>query len=593
MIRRSLTTTATPFLAIAALLPALLLQGCSLIAQPTRSDTLTADEAIADTAPPKQIEVPERPFPAETLYALLVAEMAGSRERYDIALGNYIQQAHKTRDPGVAARATRIARYLNARQAALDTSLLWIDISPEDLEARYTAATELAQSGQLDKAMEQSNYLQDHGGKAIYQIIAAQAASSSNEEREALIQQYLTLNKQYPKDTELLVGLGLMYQQQNQPEDALKMARKALDINDELIPAVILETRLLTLLDREDEAIKRAATLLNRHPDNDRLRLQYARLLATTDLEKAQAQFDELLENSPNDPELIYALALINNERGELDTARNYFLELTAFEHHRSSAYYYLGRISEKEQQWDMALQYFLQVEPGPDFMPAALQSTDILVRGGQTGAAHKRLNLLRERFPAQAERFYLLEGEVLSKHLQLTDAQKVLSEGISQFPNSPPLLYSRAMVNEQLDRLDDMEDDLRLILKSDPDNATALNALGYTLADRTTRYDEAYVLISQALQLKPDDPAILDSMGWVQYRLGNYPEAILRLQEAMKAYPDHEIAAHLGEVLWVSGQREEAEEIWKQGLQLHPDSRIITDVINRLKAIESTTSNP
>lgn len=585
MIQRSLTMTTTSVLIIASLF----LQGCSALTP----QTSTANEDASKAAIKEQTKAPERPFPAETLYALLVAEMAGSRERYDIALGNYIQQAHKTRDPGLAARATRIARYLNARQAALNTSLLWIDISPDDMEARYTAATELAQSGQLDKAMVQSNYLQEHGGKAIYQVIAAQASAGSNEQRDTLIQQYQALQKQYPKDTELLVGLGLMYQQQNQLDDALDMAEQALDINDELMPAVILETRILTLLDRQDEALKRTSVLLNRHPDNDRLRLQYARLLASTDLGKAQEQFDELLKNSPNDPELIYALALINNERGQLDTAKDYFLELTAFEHHRSSAHYYLGRIAEKEQQWDMALQYFLQVEPGSDFMPATFQSTDILVRGGQASAAHKRLDVLREQFPLQAERFYLLEGEVLNNHLKLTDAQRILSEGLNQFPNSPPLLYSRAMVNEQLDRFDDMEDDLRLILKTDPDNATALNALGYTLADRTTRYDEAYVLISQALQLKPDDPAILDSMGWVQYRLGNYPEAILRLQEAMKAYPDHEIAAHLGEVLWVSGQKDEAEEIWEEGLKLKPDSRIITDVMNRLKAVESTTSNP
>lgn len=583
MIRRPFTTTATSILAIAALF----LQGCSFLTSQASTETT---EAIN---PQEQPKAPERPFPAETLYALLVAEMAGSRERYDIALGNYIQQAHKTRDPGVAARATRIARYLNARQAALNTALLWAELSPDDLEARFTAGTELALSGRLEEAMTHSNYLLEHRGEGIYQPIAARAESLSNNQREQLIQQYLDLHKQHPKNTELLIGLGLLYQQQNQLDDALTMADKALDIDDQLMPAVILETRLLTILDRQDEAIERVSSLLKKHPENERLRLQYARLLASTDLEKAEQQFDELLKNSPNDPELIYALALINNERGDLEDAKGYFLELTAFEHHRSSAYYYLGQIAEKDQQWDLALQYFLQVEPGPDFLRATYQSTDILVRGGQASAANKRMDVLREQFPEQAERFYLLEGEVLSNHLQLTDAQKVLSEGLTRFPNSPPLLYSRAMINEQLDRLDEMEDDLRLIIKTDPDNATALNALGYTLADRTTRYDEAYVLIAQALELKPDDPAILDSMGWVQYRLGNYPEAIMKLQEAMKAYPDHEIAAHLGEVYWVSGQREKAEEVWSEGLKLKPNSRVITEAINRLKAIESTTSNP
>lgn len=548
------------------------------------SHNATASEALPAPAP---VPPPERPFPAETLYTLLVAEMAGSRERYDIALGGYIQQAHQTRDPGVTARAARIARYLNAREAALHTSLLWVEISPDDLEARFTAATELAQDGQLKAALEHSNYLREHDSTPIYQAIAAKAAASPPQERAELLQAYQALNLKYPEDTEILVGLGLLYQQQNQLEPALSAARKALKLDEELMPAIILETRLLALMDRPDEALKRVSTLLQRHPDNDRLRLQYARLLASTDLEQAKEQFTELLLHNPNDPELIFSLGLVCKELGQLDEARAHFTVLSAYNHHRSSAHYYLGRIAEQQEQWNDAIHHYLQVEPGPDLLPATLQTTDILVRGGQTSAAHKRLNALRNAFPREAERFYLLEAEVLAKHLQLTDAESLLTQALQQFPNSPVLLYSRAMVNEKLDRLDELEDDLRLILKSDPNNYDALNALGYTLADRTTRYDEAYQLISRALELSPDNPAILDSMGWVQYRLGNHQEALEKLQAAMDAYPDHEIAAHLGEVLWVSGRKDEAQKVWRQGLKLNPDSRIIPAVIEQLKAAE------
>lgn len=572
----------TLFISVAALA---LLPGCT--GQFSHHATASEVGPAAEAAAP-----PERPFPAETLYALLVAEMAGSRERYDIALGGYIQQAHLTRDPGVAARATRIARYLNAREAALDTSLLWVDINPDDLEARFTAATELAQDGQLSAALEHSNYLREHGSPPIYQAIAAKAASSTPQEREALLMEYQALQQKYPDDAEIFVGLGLLYQQQDRLDEALDAARQALRLEENLMPAIILETRLLTLMDRPDEALERVSALLKRNPDNDRLRLQYARLLASTDLEQAKAQFTELLLHNPNDPELIFSLGLVCLELGQLDEATAHFTALSAYNYHRSSGHYYLGRIAEQQQQWNEALHHYLQVEPGPDLLPATLQIADILVRGGQAAAAHKRLNALRKAFPHEAERFYLLEAEVLGKHLHLSDAQSLLTEGLQQFPNSPVLLYSRAMVNEKLDRLTEMEDDLRLILKSDPNNYDALNALGYTLADRTTRYDEAYALIERALQLSPDNPAILDSMGWVQYRMGNHKEALQKLRQAMDAYPDHEIAAHLGEVLWVSGKLDEARKIWQQGLKLHPDSRIIPAVMERLNAAGNNGQN-
>lgn len=560
-----------------------ILQGCALLPSGPENQAENKHSSAEVVALEEAVELPNKPFQAETFYALLVAEMAGSRERYDIALGNYVQQAHKTRDPGVAARATRIARYLNARQAALNTSLLWVEISPDDLEARFIAAGELTRSGRLLEAVQHSNVLLENNSTPIYQSIAARAAKTTDTQREQLLDQYQQLLLEHPENTELLVGTGLLLQQQKQPQEALKLARRAIKVKQDLIPAVILEAKLLSQLERPEDALKRLSELLNRNPDNKRLRLQYARLMAGIDLPKAKQQFELLAEQSPKDAELLYSLALINNELGELDAAQDNFTQLVEFDKRRSSAHYYLGRIAEKRQQWEEALKHYIKVEPGPDFMPALLQTTDILVRGNQAAAAHKRLSAARDRFPSQAERFYLLEAEVLSKHTHLNDAQAVLSDGLNQFPGSVQLLYSRAMVNEQLDLISGLETDLRTILKYDPNNATALNALGYTLADRTDRYDEALQLISQALQLKPDDPAIIDSMGWVQYRLGNYDEAVLRLREAMRAFPDHEIAAHLGEVLWVSGDKAGAQQVWQEGLKLTPNSRIIPSVIDRL----------
>ena len=565
-------------------LAALLLQSCATQKPEPQNDT-----PIAVDTPPQQTSTEpktvEKPFAIETLYALLVAEIAGSRERFDIALANYVQQAHRTRDPGIIARATRIARYLNARQTALDTAKLWVDIEPNNHEARFILASELTHSGQLLEALKHSEFLFQQNSSPLFQTIAARASRATDTQRERLLTAYQALHSEHPENTEIAVGLGLLYQQQGNLDTALALAQTALQVDPELIPAAILEANLLADQDRHNEAIERLSILITRYPNNKQLRLQYARLLASVDLELAQQQFEVLSRQSPENPELLFSLALIANERGDYDQAEAYFSKLTHFDSRRSSAYYYLGRLAERKQQWEQALRHYLEVGPGSDFLPALVQTTDILIRGGQSSSAHQRLSAARSKFPSQAEKFYLLEAEALSRYKYFTDAQAILNEGLEQFPNSIQLLYSRAMIHEKLDYITGLEQDLRTIIKYDPNNATALNALGYTLADRTKRYQEAYQLIAKALQIKPNDAAIIDSMGWVQYKLGNFEEAVLRLRQAMSAYPDHEVAAHLGEVLWVIGEHEEAHSAWQQGLELNPSSEIIPATMNRLQA--------
>lgn len=565
-----------------AFIAALALSACTTQLQPEPSaPAVKAEPATADAQSAPEVE--PRPFPAETLYSLIAAELAGSRERFDIALGNYMQQAYKTRDAGVAARATHIARYLNAQSAITNASTLWAELAPDNLEAHFIAGTSLAKSGRLLEASRHSQVLMQNKGVGIYQTIAVQATRSTDTQREQLLEHYLQLLQKHPDNTELMTATGLLYHQNGDTATALDYARKALAIEPKLIAAATLEARLLLAERKTDQALQRLKQLLNEHPNDQRLRLQYARLLAGVDLKAAQAQFQTLLQQSPEDSELLFSMALLTRELGELDSATEYFKQLLSHPKRRSSASYYLGRIAETRENPDQALQHYLNVEPGPDFIAALLHSTDILVRTGKAETAHARLNDLRSKFPDQAERLFLLEAEVLNNHRELDTAKQVLSAALQRFPSSTKLLYSRAMLHQQMDMLDQLEVDLRTLLKYDPNNATALNALGYTLVDRTDRLEEAAELISKALQIRPDDAAIIDSMGWLLYRQGDLEGALVRLQQAMKLMPDHEIAAHLGEVLWQTGAREEARKIWQQGLELKKNSSIILDTIERL----------
>ncbi len=563
-------------------LSASILSACSNLQQPKISDT-DADSPTPVTEPEEKV-IPERPFPAETLYSLMVAELAGSRSRFDIALGNYLQQAHQTRDPGVVARATRIARFLNAHQAALEASQLWTQIEPDNTEAHFIAASELARIGRLMEALDEATQLiTDTQNSAIFQNIAARAATATDTQREQLLFRYQQLLSEHPDHDGLILGIALIQQENNQLDEALALTEQLLNKDPDHVTGIILRSKLLEQQKKPEQALDLLSRKLSAHPEEMRLRLQYARLLASYDLDKAYEQFQVLHNQSPHDPDILFSLALISHEQQRNDEAKAFFEQLIVDGARTSSAHYYLARIAESENDFNSALEHYLQVKPGPDFLPATSQVIDILVRAGELDAANNHLTAIRQRFPQESARLYLLQAEKLGKYQYLEEAEQALTEGLTFESENNQLLYARAMINERRNFIDLLELDLRSILRYNPNHVDALNALGYTLADRTTRYDEALDLITQALRIKPNDPAIMDSMGWVQYRLGNYEEAILRLQEALKQLSDPVIASHLAEVLWVSGQEEKAKDIWHEAVSQAPNNPVIQEAIKRL----------
>ncbi|WP_353301229.1 tetratricopeptide repeat protein [Sessilibacter corallicola] len=555
-----------------------------LLAACATQQPLVSDETIEEKAQTEP-EIVYKNFEPETFYSLMVAELAGDRQRYDIALRNYVQQAHQTRDKAVAARATRIARFLGARQVTLNSSLLWLELEPNNEEAQVIAATELAQAGRLSESIKLAKNLSEKDVDSLFLSIASRAEQSTDTQREGLIKEYTELLEIHPEKPELIIGKGLLLAQSGSVDEALKLAQGVLKDDPMNVPAAKLETNILRELERNDEAKARLSSMLEQDPRNLSLRLHYARLLTHDDIEGSKEQFEILNEQKPGDPDLMFSLALLNQELGLFDEAKALYSELIHTPNRGSSAHFYLGEIANAQGDTETALVHYQQVGAGQDFMLAINRASDILLSQNRLEDFGDQFNKLRRDFPQQEERLYLSQSNLLVRHAMLEEAVNILTEGLTFHTQSSSLLYARAMANEQRDLIHLTEEDLRTILNYDTTNATALNALGYTLADRTDRFEEAFELISEAFALNPDDPAIIDSMGWVHYRLGNYQQAITHLREAMKAFPDHEIAAHLGEVLWVVGEKQEAEAIWQEGLRLNPDSDIIPGVIERLKA--------
>ena len=562
------------------LLGGFMLVGCST--HPTQPPR----QAPAATAPVAAAPAPEaektRAFPPSSFYDLLVAEFALRRGDYDLALSNYIQQAHATDDPEVIARAARLAQFLKADRAALDAAQLWVQREPDDMEAQFTLASELAKAQRPLEAMPHMIKVLDAGTKANFAMIAAAALQQPETVQTELLAQFDALLATHKDNVELMTGKALLLQQRGQKVEALALIRQVLDKSPDETHAIIIEAKLLEEMGRQDEAFARLRQMVEKNPGNRRLRLQYARLLTQTDMEKAREQFAILVAQSPGDGDMLLSLALVSKETGALDDAEQYFLSLISMNQHVQEAHFYLGQIYEQRGNRTAAIEHYEQIQPGPDFFPALGRIIELQMASNDIAAARKYLRKLREQYPQDAVRFYLIEAELLMQEKAYASGTELMTEALKQFPQQPNLLYTRSMFSERRHDIPLLEHDLRAILKKDPANVTALNALGYALANLTDRYDEAYPLVKKALELKPDDPAIMDSMGWVEYRRGNLVEARKWLEKAYAAFPDPEVAAHLGEVLWQTGNDQGARELWLKSLQENPASEPLRAVLKR-----------
>ncbi len=536
----------------------------------------------AEAAP----ELPERAIPDESLYPLLVAEFALRRRAYDVALDQYMEQAEILNDKGVSAHTTRLAQFMQREPEALAAAQLWVELEPDNLEANNTLATLLVRRGRTVEAVPYVAVVARSGADTSFPMLLNGFRQLDPEQQTALVGSINELASEFPDDPQLLLTQALIHEELKQPELALEKLDQLFEIDPYQQQAVLLQAKLLVDTGAKDP-FKRMRAALEEKPDDSRMRLQYARLLTREDMDAARKQFEILSAQNPEDADLLFSLALINRETGDPLAAKAYLQKLLELGEREDEAHYYLGRIAEDQDNPQLAIDHYMRVEEGRDFLSASNRIGQILLGQGELEKSQQYFNALRERRPEQREPLYGLEAELLNSS-ELWDASlSVLNQGLNEFPDSASLLYSRSMLGEELGNLRMMEDDLRAILEKDPNNATALNALGYTLANRTDRYVEARSLIAHALTLQPNDPAILDSMGWVLYRQGHYEESLKYLRQAYAKFPDPEVAAHLGEVLWVMGEREAAMDIWDSALLENPEHAVLAATIKRLGVTE------
>ena len=558
----------------------LFLAGCATLSADGQDTSVAAPETAKPTATEEEIV---RPFDRETLYDLLVAEFAGKRNRADVALGKYLKQAHKSRDPAVTARATRIARYLGAHQAALDSAMLWMEIEPDNLEAKEVAATELIRFGQMDRAINLLEELLAANAQVNFEFLLRGLQGADADRRAHVLNRLNKLIETHPDNAQLWFTKGAIEQIEKRWESALHSFSKALEVNPGYTNAILAKSKQLMSLGRDQEALAFTRKATRDYPKNKRIGITYARMLISAQkLTEAQGEFGRLAALYPNDPDLILSLALISWENNLTDTAKAQLNRLLEMRQRESEAHTYLGRIAASEKDFNTAIEHFTKVHKGPNYAQARIQLALIYGEIGEYVKAHNVLAIAREEMPDNEVQFYLAESEILSRQDKIPAAVDLLSNALKAHPDDTGILYTRAMLLEQIDNYDQMEADLRKIISREPNNTAALNALGYTFADRNERLEEAASLIEKAYRLDPNDPAIIDSMGWIKYRMGDAETALTYLRRAYEAFQDQEIAAHLGEVLWVIGRQEEAAQIWTEALKENPDSKILKQVMDR-----------
>ena len=543
----------------------------------------------APSAPPEPepvaaaSEPPERAFPDSSVYPLLLAEFALRRQAYDIALEQYLAQAPQLRDAGVSAHTTHLAQFMAREQAALEAVQLWVALEPDNVEANNTLSILLIRQGRAVEAMPHMALLASKGEQVNFPALLSGYQELDPAQREALLDGINKLAQEYPDNVQLLLTQAMVLAESEQFDQAMAALQHLFEIEPNQSQAAMLEARIL-LAQQAPEPYARLERVLAENPHDTQIRLQYARLLTATDMAAAREQFELLSAQSPRDGELILALALISRETGDDEAAKAYLRQLLALEQHIDEAHYYLGRIAEDNADLPAALYEYRQVEDGRELLVATSRASMILIGEGRFEENSAWFNRVRALHPERAEQFYSIEADLLTRSDQLALAIQVLDKALAQTPDSSSLRYARAMLAEQAGDLERMERDLRSIIAREPDNSTAINALGYTLANRTERYEEAYALISQALALQPDEPAILDSMGWVLYRMNRLDEALDYLTRAYAQFPDPEVAAHLGEVLWVSGDTDNAVSVWRGGLLKDPGNAVLAETLERLQ---------
>jgi len=556
--------------------------GCADLAKvPDGDDSVPvpkADETVDSTGP----ETAHVPVNTELLYELLAAEIAGQRGQFEYALASYLKAVAWSGDSKIAERATQIALFLKDFDKAEQAVSVWVANDPDDETARKAAFLVYLNLNDNENALVHIrawlNLTQtDFESKTVDLAKLMDKGSSTR------LQIMENLAGIYGENADFLYAYSILALSKGDQNLALDKVNEALAIRDEWDKARLLKARILLKNEDTERVNASLRDLIDEYPNDFQVRYLYSQFLVKKgDYELARSELEQVVERGPEFHDAVFALAGLNLQLGDQKAAKTLFMRLVDVPLWSKQSYLFLGRIESSAENYDLALEWFDRISAGPLEVDAGLSAVLVLVKLGRIDEASRRLSGLRLRFPGESIRFLLLEADILSRKKQFIQAKSLLDKALMKNPEQSDLLYSRALVAEKMNRLDILEADLKTILKNNPDDVNALNALGYSLVDRTQRFAEASGYIERAIELSPNDPVIIDSFGWLQFKLGNHEEALKYLNRAFQKNPDPEIAAHLGEVFWVMGRFSEARKTWREAMDKNPQSEYLLKILRK-----------
>ena len=556
-----------------------------------------AEDQTAQTEPSVQTEPLIEATPAETppvlpsvklnsdlLYEYLLSEVASQRGNDTVAVEGSLDLAKKTRDPRLAMRAAKLALQFGQFDSAIEALKIWRDTDPSSILAKRMLSSVLLRSGKLDEARDEfANLLKADESHTAQNFIQIYQILATYPDQAAALKLMRDLAQPYPRVAEAHWAVAQLAQASDDRELALHEAEQARSLRPEWNMAVSLEALLLQK-DHPQQGLDMLRSYLTSYPDAHEIHLQYAReLLDQKQFKLAREQFRYMADKNPDNPEFAYAIALISLQLNDLKNAEIELKQsLSKGKKDQDTVQYYLGQLSEAKNNGDEAVAHYRQVKNGEFLVPAQIRTAYLLSKHGQLAEARQILHGVQTTDDEQRAKLAMIEAQLLREANQFDEAYRVLNQALKKLPNDVDLIYETAMMADKTGKPDLFEELMRKLIKIKPDHAQAYNALGYGMLERNERIPEAMKLVEKALQLAPNDASIMDSVGWGYYRSGKLDESVKMLRRAYAGNANPEIAAHLGEVLWVRGDKAEARNIWRESLKENPGNEPLQAVMKK-----------
>lgn len=539
--------------------------------RPVASNPKSASEQLIDQS-------------GQQVFQVLVAEMALQLGDTNLATKAYSDLSLRTRDPRVLERTVEIAGYARRFDIALEAAKLWLDVEPDSVRAQQMLTSMLIMSNRMDELAPTLIRMLEMDRAALgANLLGLNRMFARNEDRVAVFNLIEKVCRPFFGVPEAHYAVAIAASSAAMHERAQAEVNRALELRPEWEMAALLQAQIAARTSAA-QAIAYLQAFVDRNPMARDAHLQLARaLVGEKRYDEARQHFNQLLKGFPDNPDVVYPVALLALQQNDLAVAETQFNHLLTLDiPDKSIAYYYLAQIAEEKGKLDEALGLYAKVESGDQMVQARMRSAQILAGQGKLDDARKLLSEASTGSEGQSIQFAIAEAALLRKAKQPQAAFDLLDARLETQPDNAELLYETALLAERLDQLEIMERRLRRLIELQPEHGQAYNALGYSFADRGIRLPEARELIDKALALMPNDTFILDSLGWVQYRQGDLAGALATLERAYGMRDDPEIGAHLGEVLWAIGRKDDAQKLLRAAQKKHPDNEPLADAVKK-----------